>query len=185
MVKNNRNFETSMRGNTQNVDFRPQNNHFFERRDNKNINFGLEKFFGKRKETRNKIEKDKGLVRHINALGGIENTFESNINFKKIIKEMKESLCTNELQHLLLKRDPGQRNKELQQTYLPQEFQHKIQTGRSEQPMSHEGVDHDIARDIDHVQRQRMLQTQYINDNRQFLQKFDSINQMIKNSMNK
>ena len=53
--------------------------HFLDKQDNKNINFGLEKFFGKRIETRNKIEKDKGLIRHINALGGMENTFESKI----------------------------------------------------------------------------------------------------------
>lgn len=51
--------------------------HFLERRDDKNINFGLEKFFGRRMETRNKIEKDKRLIKHINALGGIENTFDS------------------------------------------------------------------------------------------------------------
>jgi hypothetical protein len=52
---------------------------FLNEPDNKNINVGLEKFFGRRMETRNKIEKDKGMIRHINALGGIENTFESKL----------------------------------------------------------------------------------------------------------
>ena len=55
---------------------------FLNERDPHNINFGLEKFFGKRMETKNKIEKNKGLVRHINALGGIENTFESTLYSK-------------------------------------------------------------------------------------------------------
>lgn len=50
---------------------------FLNNADKININVGLEKFFGKRMETRNKIEKDNRLVKHINALGGIENTFES------------------------------------------------------------------------------------------------------------
>ena len=99
---------------------------------------------------------------------------------------MKESLCSNELQHLLLKREPRQREKEFQQIYIPQEFPQNFISDRSEKPLrSYEVVDQDIARDINNVQRQRMIQTQFMNNNNQFLQKFDNINQMIKTSMKK
>ena len=101
---------------------------------------------------------------------------------------MKESLCENELQHLLMKRDTRHRGRELQKIYIPQEFQRESPDGPvgSERPRQRPkfgSIDHDIARDIDGIQKQRNMQTLFMNNNRQFLQKFDSINQMIKKSM--
>lgn len=53
------------------------NQDFLPSQDSDNINMGLEKFFGRRNQVREKIMKNQTLIRHINALGGIENTFES------------------------------------------------------------------------------------------------------------
>lgn len=89
--KNNQNFEAPMQKN----EFSFSKNHDHEeiremKQRDENINYGLEKFFGKRNETRDKISKNKHLVKHINALGGIDNTFESKFgNFR----DERNSLC--------------------------------------------------------------------------------------------
>lgn len=61
---------------------------FLPRRDSDNINLGLEKFFGKRNQVRDKIMKNQTLIRHINALGGIENTFESKFHICQFIRNL-------------------------------------------------------------------------------------------------
>jgi sigma54-dependent transcription regulator len=99
---------------------------------------------------------------------------------------MKESLCENELQHLLMKRNPQPRQRELQEIYLPQELQQGSPNQNLQKPRgtpTYGEIDHDIAREIKHIQQQRAEQTHYMNSNRQFLNKFESINQMIKKSM--
>ena len=60
---------------------------FLTKRESNNINLGLEKFFGKRNQVRDKIMKNQTLIRHINALGGIENTFESKFRLYEFIRK--------------------------------------------------------------------------------------------------